>query len=58
MYFNEMNLAVKSPLLSRRPPHLTISPDAMRLLIEVRVAGCSKTFSDKMKLEFIEGVIK
>lgn len=35
VYFNEMNLAVKSPLLSRRPPHVTISPDAMKLLIEV-----------------------
>lgn len=32
LYFNEMNLAVKSPLLSRR---IAISPDAMRLLTEV-----------------------
>lgn len=35
LYFNEMNLAVKSPLLSRRLPYVTITADAMRLLTEV-----------------------
>lgn len=37
VYFNEMNLAVKSPMLSRRSPHLNISMDAMRLLTEVHM---------------------
>lgn len=54
VYFNEMNLAVKSPLLSKRPPHLTISSDAMRLLIEINTEYNSidegetvaRTFSD------------
>lgn len=35
IYFNEMNLAVKSPLLSKRPPFVTIAPDAMKLLADV-----------------------
>lgn len=35
IYFNEMNLAVKSPLLSKRPPFISISSEAMKLLADV-----------------------
>ena len=40
VYFNEMNLAVKSPMLSRRLPHMNISVEAMRLLTEVCMYLC------------------
>ena len=35
VYFNEMNLAVKSPMLTKRSPHFNITLDTMRLLTEV-----------------------
>lgn len=35
VYFNEMNLAVKSPLLSRKPPYFGITKEMMLLLTEI-----------------------
>ena len=35
IYFNEMNLAVKSPLLTRRPGQLGITPEMMCLLTQI-----------------------
>lgn len=35
VYFNEMNLAVKSPLLNKSPSQLAITPEMMWLLTQV-----------------------
>ncbi|XP_065899757.1 vacuolar fusion protein CCZ1 homolog [Dysidea avara] len=35
IYFNQVNLAVKSSLFSKRPPNNTISPDIMKLIGEI-----------------------
>jgi len=35
IYFNQVNLAVKSSLFSKRPPNNTITPDIMKLIGEI-----------------------
>ena len=46
IYFNEMNLAVKSPLLSRRSTYVNILSEAMKLLADVSV-NCKTWFHGK-----------
>lgn len=35
VYFNEMNLAIKSPLMSKNSTYLSVTPDMMCLLTQL-----------------------